>query len=286
MSRLPIANLGRRPSAGRVVVVPVGTRLEELHLEPLTGGGSPVTAADLQGKVTLINFWGPWCPPCRQEFPHLMEIEQHFRDNDRFQFLSISCSGQSGSDEEMGPMTEEFLDEHGASFPTYRDPFQEFAKYLMKVAKLDGFVFPTSLVVDQNGVIRGMWKGYAPGDRPLPIFLGDESAAEHWRHPENLKESPRHALAGEPRGFGSVVQQWRPEAHGRRRFNRACLTRQIVKSRVAHVGGAATVFLAFLDQHQSIASRIRRRGKQRRACYGIDRRRRADAQGECRNNEQ
>jgi hypothetical protein len=34
----------------------------------------------------------------------------------------------------------------------------------MKVAKLDGFVFPTSLVVDQNGVIRGMWKGYAPGD--------------------------------------------------------------------------------------------------------------------------
>jgi thiol-disulfide isomerase/thioredoxin len=142
----------------------VGTRIEQLRLTPLTGGGAPVSADDLQGKMTLINFWGPWCPPCRQEFPHLMEIEQFFRDNERFQFLSISCSGQHGSDEEMGPMTEEFLSEQGADFPTYRDPFQVFADDLRRIAKLDNFVFPTSVVVDQNGVIRGLWQGYAPGD--------------------------------------------------------------------------------------------------------------------------
>jgi cytochrome c biogenesis protein CcmG, thiol:disulfide interchange protein DsbE len=143
----------------------VGTRIAKLRLEPLTGGGSPVTVADLQGKVTLINFWGPyWCPPCLEEFPHLVEIEQHFRGNKRFQFLSISCSGGPGSGEEIGPLTAQFLEEHRAKFPTYRDPYQRFAQHLEQVAKLDGFVFPTSLVVDQRGVIRGLWAGYLPGD--------------------------------------------------------------------------------------------------------------------------
>jgi thiol-disulfide isomerase/thioredoxin len=142
----------------------VGSRVVQMKLEPLTGGGSRVTAADLKGKVTLINFWGPWCPPCRMEFPHLMEIEQHFHSNDRFQLLSISCSGQSGSDEDMAPMTAEFLEEYQASIPTYRDPHQQFIQFLIGAAKLDDFVFPTSLVVDRQGVIRGVWCGYMPGD--------------------------------------------------------------------------------------------------------------------------
>lgn len=142
----------------------VGTRIEELRLEPLTGGAAPVTLADLQGKITLINFWGPWCPPCRVEFPHLMEIEQHFRGNDRFRFLSISCSGGRTSGEEIGLMTAEFLEERGATFPTYRDPFQRFAQHLLAVANLPGFAWPTSLVLDEAGVIRGMWVGYVPGD--------------------------------------------------------------------------------------------------------------------------
>ena len=142
----------------------VGARIAQMKLEPLTGGDKRVTAADLEGKVTLINFWGPWCPPCRMEFPHLMEIEKHFRSHQRFQLLSISCSGRSGSDEEMEPMTAEFLEEHKATFPTYRDPYQRFALHVMDSAKLDGFLFPTSLVVDRHGVIRGMWAGYMPGD--------------------------------------------------------------------------------------------------------------------------
>ena len=142
----------------------VGARIEEMQLEPLTGGGSRVVAPDLKGKITLINFWGPWCPPCRMEFPHVVEIEQHFRPDERFQLLSISCSGGPGSDEQMGPMTAEFLEEHNATFPTYRDPHQNFAQHLTDTAKLDGFVFPTSLVVDRHGVIRGVWAGYMPGD--------------------------------------------------------------------------------------------------------------------------
>ena len=139
-------------------------KLRSCGLKPLTGGETPFSENDLQGKVTLINFWGPWCQPCRIEFPHLLEIEQHFRKSDRFQFLSISYSGKSGSDEEMGPSTAEFLEEFGAEFPTFRDPNQQFLRHMVEIAKLDSFNFPTSVVVDEHGVILGLWSGYAPGD--------------------------------------------------------------------------------------------------------------------------
>lgn len=31
-----------------------------------------------QGKVLVINFWAPWCPPCLKEIPDFIRLQDRF----------------------------------------------------------------------------------------------------------------------------------------------------------------------------------------------------------------
>src|SRR2546421_11118218 len=103
----------------------VGKRLARFRLEPLTGDSRQVTEADLEGKVTLVNFWGPWCPACAVEFPHLVELEEHFRSRSGFQFFSVSSNADPRDEEGLREGTEQFLKQHQAEFATHHDPQAE-----------------------------------------------------------------------------------------------------------------------------------------------------------------
>lgn len=142
----------------------VGTKLTRFSLEPLTGESREVSIGDLEGKVTLVNFWGPWCGACLIEFPHLMEIEQHFRSQSGFQFFSVSSNYNPADETDLAKNTEQFLNKQRAEFPTYRDPRGQTTMALAVAAREEQFGYPATALLGPEGEIRGLWIGYQPGD--------------------------------------------------------------------------------------------------------------------------
>ena len=65
-SRVPSALIGRPVPAFALT-----------PLEGLMANGQPVpglAAADLKGRVTVVNVFASWCAPCREEHPLLMDL--------------------------------------------------------------------------------------------------------------------------------------------------------------------------------------------------------------------
>jgi cytochrome c biogenesis protein CcmG/thiol:disulfide interchange protein DsbE len=75
--------LGADPS--RIPSVLIGHPVPATELPPVPGlirDNKPVpgmTAAGFAGAVSLVNVWGSWCIPCRDEAPLLMQIARDTR---------------------------------------------------------------------------------------------------------------------------------------------------------------------------------------------------------------
>jgi thiol-disulfide isomerase/thioredoxin len=156
--------LGRHRAPSGTEGPAIGRKLPYLRLEGLTGDAKPVSLDDLAGHVTLLNFWGTWCPPCRREFPHIVELAARLSHDDDFRLYAVSCEGDPREDlETVRGETEKFLNEQQVTLPTYADEKAASRRAMIASLGLDEFGYPTTLVLDRQGTIRGLWIGYEPG---------------------------------------------------------------------------------------------------------------------------
>jgi thiol-disulfide isomerase/thioredoxin len=141
----------------------VGQPLPLLELRPLTGDAPPISLADVPNHVTLLNFWGTWCPPCRNELPHMAELRQRFAGREAFRLLAVSCppGGQADDVQSLQEDTAAMLKRLGLDLPTYYDPDAATQSALGKLTNMDAF--PTTILIDHRGIIRAVWVGYRPG---------------------------------------------------------------------------------------------------------------------------
>ena len=40
--------------------------------------GKAVRLSDYKGKAVLLNFWATWCPPCKEEIPWFVDLQQRY----------------------------------------------------------------------------------------------------------------------------------------------------------------------------------------------------------------
>ena len=101
--------------------------------------GQTLSTLEWKGKITLVNFWATWCPPCRAEIPDLIALQA--RSGDRLQIIGVS------EDHGAVDAVREFVAEHKVNYPIVMAT-PEIERAFSGVAGL-----PTTFVVDADGHI-------------------------------------------------------------------------------------------------------------------------------------
>lgn len=90
-----------------------GRRGEALPVIPLQPEGiAPLIASHSGQKAVLVNVWATWCVPCVEEFPHLVELREKYKDRLEVVFISADF------DDELDRV-QQFLTDQGVDWQTY-----------------------------------------------------------------------------------------------------------------------------------------------------------------------
>jgi cytochrome c biogenesis protein CcmG, thiol:disulfide interchange protein DsbE len=118
-----------------------------------------VTLSQLKGQVVVLNFWATWCPPCIEEMPSLVRMQQ-FMKAKGVTVLAVSVDVSESN-------YRRFLRDHNVNLLSVRDPDQK-SNSLFGTSK-----FPETYIIDRNGVVRRKFIGAVDWTEPEVIdFLG------------------------------------------------------------------------------------------------------------------
>ena len=97
-------------------------------------------------KAVLLNFWATWCPPCREEIPDLIKLQETYQGRS-FTVLGVDVG-------ESAAKVSSFADKIGINYPVVLDGNN-------RVAETYGIVgIPTSMLIGSDGKILGVYYGF------------------------------------------------------------------------------------------------------------------------------
>ena len=114
-------------------IVPLPINLKNSH-------GKRVIKENYKNKITIINFWATWCPPCIEEIPSLNRLNKKMKGLP-FELISINYA-------EDKKTILEFMKNVSVEFPVLLDKDGQFA------TKWNVITYPSTFVIDKKGNIK------------------------------------------------------------------------------------------------------------------------------------
>lgn len=102
--------------------------------------GNTITKSDFSGKVTVVNFWATWCPPCIEEIPSLNRLKQKMEGRP-FELISINYAEDRST-------VAKFLQQVKVDFPVLLDHSGATAH------RWNVITYPSTFVIDRQGKFR------------------------------------------------------------------------------------------------------------------------------------
>jgi len=120
----------------------IGKKSPDFSLETLDGDF--VSLHELQGKPVVLDIWATWCPPCRAEIPHFIELRNAY-PNSELAILGVS--------REKRATVESFVRKMEVNYPIAVK--EDLPAPFGAVSAI-----PTTFFIDEKGYIKEVFQGY------------------------------------------------------------------------------------------------------------------------------
>jgi thiol-disulfide isomerase/thioredoxin len=127
------------------VLYPAGHRASAPAFTGTTLTGSRMSFSSYRGQVVVVNFWGSWCVPCREEAPILAAVAARYRSAG-VSFLGVDVRDTTAS-------ARAFASRFHVTYPSVSDPGSVITQDFSAQVPIAGT--PTTLVIDRTGHIAG-----------------------------------------------------------------------------------------------------------------------------------
>lgn len=114
-----------------------------------TADGKEKKLFEYRGKVLVLDFWATYCPPCLEEIPHLVNLQNKYRDQN-FEVIGLHVGG-----EEDLPKVPAFIEKLKMTY-TLAFPEDKLTNRLFGGQT----AIPQTFVVDRNGNLVEKFVGY------------------------------------------------------------------------------------------------------------------------------
>lgn len=130
---------GDSASSSAVAEIPPDERAAPVAVSGTTLDGETFDLIATRGQVVVLNVWGSWCVPCREEAPALARLSQEFSD---VAFVGIDVRDNPAS-------ARAFEERYGITYPSLDDPAGLSLLPLREVVPTKAV--PSTIVLDREG---------------------------------------------------------------------------------------------------------------------------------------